>query len=64
VTKDYRVKVYKGSKLVKTVVLTSAHHSLTVSKLKSHTKYSVTVAAENSIGYGHASSKGSATTKH
>jgi hypothetical protein len=59
----YEVRVYAGTKLLKTVHFASTRRSGTVTGLKAHTTYRIRVRAHNWAGYGTASAIRSLRTR-
>jgi Fibronectin type III domain len=59
----YQVRVYSGSKVVKTLDVAPDKRSATVTGLGTLTRYSVDVRAKNGVGYSAPSAKASFTTK-
>jgi hypothetical protein len=53
----YKVRLYKGAKLIKTVTVNASKRTATFKKLKSKTGYKISVQAGNAIGYSKTSTK-------
>ena len=58
----YKLRLYKGSKLVKTVTVKASNRAAKFSKLKSKTGYKISVQAGNKLGYSKVSNKVSLKT--
>jgi hypothetical protein len=56
------IKVYQGTRGVKSVTASGSARSLLVKGLKNGASYSFTVAAQNSLGPGPASARSAAVT--